>query len=124
MDGGDDADSLRAADIKGKLNDAVVALVAARVCLSPGEHAPVRPMLTGDGKAMLASNFREGGTREHPFSRQTFIVGDGHVGGSLEGSAAGYATALLPSGGTSCSRSPTFPPLTHFSGRMSQAPFR
>lgn len=63
MDGGDDADSLRAADRRGALNQAVEQLVESRICLQPGELPPVRPMLTGDGKAMLASNFRENGTR-------------------------------------------------------------
>lgn len=64
LDGGDDADSLRAADIKGSLNQAVRTLVDTRICLRPGELAAVRPVITGDGKAMLASNFRETGTRD------------------------------------------------------------
>lgn len=42
-------------------------LVENRVCLQPGEYTPVRPVITGDGKAMLASNFREGGTMESCF---------------------------------------------------------
>lgn len=66
IDGGDDADSLRAADIEGSLNQAVVDLVSERMCLGRGEYVPVKPMLTGDGKAMLASNFRESGARGLP----------------------------------------------------------
>jgi hypothetical protein len=34
-------------------------LVETRICLQPGQYTPVRPIITGDGKAMLASNFRE-----------------------------------------------------------------
>ena len=61
MDGGDDADSLRAVDVKAQLNQMVQQLVADHIPLGRGEIPPVRPVLTGDGKAMLASNFREGG---------------------------------------------------------------
>jgi len=62
MDGGDDADSLRAVDNKAGLNGAVQQLVQEGIPLGRGEVPPVRPILTGDGKAMLASNFRENGT--------------------------------------------------------------
>jgi hypothetical protein len=63
MDGSDDADSLRAADISGALNQAVVDLVENRVALGRGVQAPVSPILTGDGKAMRAANFRENGPK-------------------------------------------------------------
>jgi hypothetical protein len=62
MDDGDDADSLRAADIEGQLNQAVEQLVAERIPMPRGEFPAVRPILTGDGKAMLAANFRENGS--------------------------------------------------------------
>ena len=64
MDDGDDADALRAADAKAKLNQQVQELVDARLCLRPGVFTDVRPMLTGDGKAMLASNAMEGRPKE------------------------------------------------------------
>lgn len=44
MDGGDDADSLRAADNKGALNAAVETLIEARICLQPGIFTAVRPV--------------------------------------------------------------------------------
>lgn len=47
-------------------------LVETRICLQPGEYTPVRPILTGDGKAMLASNFLEGGTMEFSPGRAKF----------------------------------------------------
>ena len=63
LDGGDDADSLRTVDNKGSLNQALQRLLENRICLRTGECTPLRPVLTGDGKAMLASNFRENGPR-------------------------------------------------------------
>ena len=116
LDGGDDAASLRAADAKGSLNQAVqvkpvlspppppphrkgngggffgfkpglvLELVETRICLQPGEYTPVRPITTGDGKAMLAANFLEGGTME-------FSLGRGkHQENSFGSNAAGCAT--------------------------------
>lgn len=64
MDGNDSADSLRAGDKKGGLNEAVENLVSSRICLQPGDFRQVRPFITGDGKAMLAANFREGGPKK------------------------------------------------------------
>lgn len=61
MDGGDDAAALRVADDKASLNAAVEALVQTRIALRADHHAAVRPILTGDGKAMLAANAQEGG---------------------------------------------------------------
>jgi hypothetical protein len=63
FDGGDDASSLRAADVKACLNEALEAVVEDRICLRPGTHVPVVPIITGDGKAMLAANFLETGPR-------------------------------------------------------------
>ena len=49
MDGGDDADSLRAGDKKGFLNEAVEKLVEGRLCLQAGLFRQVQPLLSGDG---------------------------------------------------------------------------
>lgn len=63
FDGGDDASSLRAADVKASLNEALQSVVEDRICLRPGSYVPVLPILTGDGKAMLAANFQENDPR-------------------------------------------------------------
>lgn len=59
------SDALRQADKQGKLNDALVTLVETGICLRAGFQARVQPIITGDGKAMLASNFEKGGTRDY-----------------------------------------------------------
>ncbi len=98
--GGDDADSLRAVDTKAELNRAVQQLVEEGIPLGRGEIAPVWPILTGDGKAMLASNFRENGS-EGPkasvfeLSHEWVVVARGWGRSSVGASTAPLGTAML-----------------------------
>jgi hypothetical protein len=112
MDGGDDADSLRAVDVKAQLNQMVQHLVDEGIPLGRGEIPPVRPVLTGDGKAMLASNFSQGQTGGPESSRA----------GSPGTSSAGCAMGLRPSGETSCRRCLTFLPMPCCTGTKGHAP--
>ena len=61
FDGSDDADAIRAADVRGKLNEQVRQMLQDfQVSLVTGTFHAVEACLTGDGKAMLNSNFMEG----------------------------------------------------------------
>ncbi len=104
LDGGDDADSLRAADVRGDLNSQVVEATAhflswdnfffkkdiyvkihshmfynsifapcPKVCVAPTQFCSIEPFITGDGKAMLASNFLEGQHREWFLNQDVFF---------------------------------------------------